>query len=96
LRLIHFGFDQAILVSSSLLLTARIVEGTPTHVFPLSGTASTKLPPGIPSLRQAQKSGTIKLKEIHPPGALARQGSTTKKDGIQRDWLTLTLRETLG
>jgi AAA family ATPase len=86
---------QAILVSSSLLLTARIADGAHGYVFPLSTTVSAKLPRGIPPLGKAQEVEVVKLKEISQTGGSALD-STARKGASRQGWLTHLLRETLG
>lgn len=63
----------------------------------MSGLASTtKLPPGIPSLRQAEEASSIRLREISSQdnGLKASRPSGTKSEHI--DWLRLAAREVLG
>ncbi|KAL9710865.1 AAA+-type ATPase [Leucoagaricus gongylophorus] len=83
--------QNSIVAPRSLQLTARLEYGQNTHVFPLSGTATSKLPPGIPSFRQAQEAMTIRLKEISTDDLSSRPIPLAKK----KDWLDLLLREHL-
>ncbi|KAG6856285.1 hypothetical protein H0H87_005895 [Tephrocybe sp. NHM501043] len=86
------ALTSSVLVPTSLRLTARVEEGDRVQVFGLSGATSPKPPPGLPSLRQLQEAGTIRLKEISsPPTNTLKHSPETK----QRDWLNLLLREHL-
>ena len=80
----------AIRVPTSLRLTARLEESDKVQVFPLSTTPA-KLPPEVPSLRQAKGAGTIKLKEVTSVEPLK---TTSEKE--RKAWLRLLLRESLG
>ncbi|KAG6811242.1 hypothetical protein H0H92_008412 [Tricholoma furcatifolium] len=95
-RGISVGFNadlvMAVVVPTSLRLTARLEVGDQVNVFPLSGAASSKLPAGLPSLRSLQEAGTIRLKEISGPASNVTSHSSESK---QRDWLNLLLREYL-
>lgn len=77
-------------MSTPLLLTARLKEGGKVRVHPLS---QSKLPPGLPSLRQIQEARTIRLRETSAVGQAKSHGA---EKGKQRDWLPLLLREALG
>ncbi len=89
----------AILVSPPLLLTAKVSQGAKVNIFSLD---APKLPPGIPSLRQAELAQIIRVKEV-PSRQNKTAGSSSKpnaKDsdsgkGRTRDWLTLLIREAL-
>lgn len=89
-----------VLVSVSLLLTAGLEAGQRARIIPLSGAAVMKLPPGTPSLRDVQDSGTIRLRELvaeNPaplPGSASGSGSNNTQ--VQNKWLTLATREVLG
>ena len=74
------------------LLTARLTLGQRVQIFPLSDKSSSALPPGLPSLRDIQEAGTIRLKEI----SSAPLASPNPPESKQRDWLRLLLRELLG
>ena len=84
-----------VLVSKSLLLTAGLSVGDTAHVFPLFGVGSNRLPPGLPSLRQAQEAGTIRLKEDLTANIIPVTESSSREHK-DRDWLDLALRELLG
>ncbi|KAH7927650.1 AAA-domain-containing protein [Leucogyrophana mollusca] len=84
--------QHSILVSSSLLLTARLAEGTRVQIFPLSSKAASKPPLGLPLLRDIQEASSIRFRE------LSRSSTKTQYTGAQgkgkrQDWLTLLLRE---
>lgn len=96
-------FDQphtmpltAVVVSCSLLLTAQLEAGQQACIFPLSGLASSKVPPGLPSLRTAQEAGTIRLKEVATNGSAPPGPAGNSDETKRRDWLNLLLRESLG
>ncbi|KAG6853114.1 hypothetical protein C0991_006804 [Blastosporella zonata] len=84
--------QDSVLVSTSLRLTAGLEEGHRVQVFALSGATSPKPPPGLPSLRQLQEAGIIRLREISSPPTNPTSHSAETK---QRDWLNLLLREHL-
>jgi AAA family ATPase len=84
---------SAVLASISLLLTAGLEAGQRACIFPYSGIASTKQYPRLPSLREVQEVGTIRLKELCiDHNTLPSQAIK----GLRRDWLTLAARELLG
>lgn len=53
-------------------------------------------PPGIPSIRQIQEAGTIRLKEILVHDHEVTSAPSGTRENKRRDWLNLLLRETLG
>lgn len=73
------------------------MEGDKVHLIALGGG---KLPPGVPSLRQAQEARTIRVREIFLSGAPRKNTATSKsvdpEKGKRRDWLPLLVREALG
>ncbi len=79
-------FLPAILVSSSLALTARLETGSRARLIPLTG-PKTSL--GVPSLRQAQEAVSIKLQEI------GSQYGDDKHTKNPKDWLALLVREVI-
>lgn len=85
-----------VLVSSSFLLTAGLTSGQRARVFPLSGLASVKLPPGIPSLRNVQEAGSIRLREILIGGRVPQVSIASGSNNQQPHWLNLAAREILG
>ncbi|KAF9448797.1 AAA family ATPase [Macrolepiota fuliginosa MF-IS2] len=88
--------QESIIIPSSLQLTARLESNQGVHLFPLSGTAPGKLPPGIPSLRQAQEAATIRLREIPSEETSSLPIlSGPSHESKRRDWLHLLLREYL-
>lgn len=86
--------QDSISVSSSLLLTARLSEGSRVKLYPLS--AAAKLPRGLPSLRQAQEAGAVVLAEVPDISNQAvRLSDKTKASEKRKDWLSLFVRELL-
>ncbi|KAI0783501.1 AAA family ATPase [Abortiporus biennis] len=85
---------NTICASTPLLLTAHLNEGDKVQIVPLN---LSKLPPGFPSLKNAQEARTVHLKETN---ASSRLSSATSKasegdKGKRRDWLPLLIREAL-
>ncbi|KIJ60305.1 hypothetical protein HYDPIDRAFT_117401 [Hydnomerulius pinastri MD-312] len=90
--------QNAILLSSSLLLTARLTEGNQVQIFPLAGKVANKATPFLPALRDAQEAKHIRLREIYrnPPVTISIHALSDDRDKAKRqDWLTLLLREHL-
>ncbi|KAG1739442.1 P-loop containing nucleoside triphosphate hydrolase protein [Suillus paluster] len=87
--------QDAILISSSLFLTARLKEGTKVQVFDLSDQGTGRLPPGLPTLRDVEEAGTIRLREISIKAPTSQDVANSQGKGKRRDWLTLILREYL-
>jgi AAA family ATPase len=83
------------LLSPSLLLTARLEEGSQVQVFPLHGKTANKHNSFLPSLRDAQEAGYIRLREISEGPTKSAQVDTPDS-GKRRDWLAILLREHLG
>ena len=79
-------------ISRSALLTAHIIEGASTFLYPLSSNP----PYGLPSANQIKKAGTVFLKEITSAQSQPRVHSQPRNKGKHRDWLVLLLREHLG
>ncbi|KAG8214815.1 P-loop containing nucleoside triphosphate hydrolase protein [Butyriboletus roseoflavus] len=86
--------QNVILLSPSLFLTARLEEGDPVRIFPLHGKAINKDNSFLPSLRDAQEAGYIRLREISRGPTKCAQGDTLGS-GKRRDWLAILLREHL-
>ncbi|KAI0642851.1 AAA family ATPase [Trametes meyenii] len=90
--------QDSILVSTSLLLTARVTPGAKVNLFSLD---APKLPSGVPSLRQAELAQTIRVKEVFGEKRVAISSAPTSSKspdtgkGKRRDWLTLLIRESL-
>ncbi|KAF4621779.1 hypothetical protein D9613_012097 [Agrocybe pediades] len=82
------------LLSRSFFLTAGLTAEDRVRIVPLSGSAVTKLPPGLPPLREAQEAGSIRLQEILT-NDLNRPSSSKDKKEQQDDWLSLAAREIL-
>lgn len=101
----HPNFFLRVLVlvveaTASLLLTARILDGSRVVVYSLSPQSTTKRLTWLPSLQGAQHAGIVQLREIDNNGIpLIVPNSGLKKisdNGKQRNWLTLLVRESLG
>ncbi|KAJ3572904.1 hypothetical protein NP233_g2773 [Leucocoprinus birnbaumii] len=90
--------QNSIVLPGSLQLTARLGIGQNVHVFPMSGLAISKHPPGIPALRSAKEATTIRVKEV-PTEDLSSLSSLSMASGSppskRKDWLNLLLREHL-
>ncbi|KAI9065950.1 AAA-domain-containing protein [Trametes sanguinea] len=91
--------QDSILVSPPLLLTARVTPGSKVNIFSLD---APKLPPGVPSLRNAEVAHTVRVKEVaddkRPAISPASASSSKSQDpgkGKRRDWLALLIRESL-
>ncbi|OSC98204.1 AAA family ATPase [Trametes coccinea BRFM310] len=91
--------QDSILVSPPLLLTARVTPGSKVNIFSLD---APKLPPGVPSLRNAEVAHTVRVKEVtddkRPAISPASASSSKSQDagkGKRKDWLTLLIRESL-
>jgi hypothetical protein len=85
----------AVLVSSSLLLTAKLASGAKIRVFPLSRTS--EVPLGLPLLRQVPEAGVIRLIETAGSGASTLSPARFPKGTAKkRDWIALLLKELLG
>ncbi|KAF8636220.1 hypothetical protein AX17_003706 [Amanita inopinata Kibby_2008] len=95
--------QDCIQIEMSLLLTARLKAGRHVTVYPLTGPAVPKLPPGITSFSHIKQAGGIRLKEVVETGqkaaprvASASSATSAAKNSKKReDWLHLLLRETL-
>lgn len=85
--------QDAVLVSSSLLLTARLEEGAKVQIFDMSDQSAGRFSPGLPAIRDVEEAGTISLRENSIRTRTMQANSQGK--GKHRDWLTLLLREYL-
>jgi hypothetical protein len=100
----HSYFFLLVLVvveaTASLLLTARILDGTKAVIHSLSAQSATKSLAWLPSLQDAQHANIVQLREIDTNGVpliVPNSGSQEISDnGKQRNWLTLLVRESLG
>jgi AAA family ATPase len=85
--------------TASLLLTARILDGTKAVIHSLSAQSATKSLAWLPSLQDAQHANIVQLREIDTNGVpliVPNSGSQEISDnGKQRNWLTLLVRESL-
>ena len=86
--------------AATLLLTARILEGSKVVIYPLSVRDAIQRSSWLPSLQAAQHADTIQLREIDASGVplispISGSQKTSDK-GKQRNWLTLLARESLG
>ncbi|PBK95802.1 AAA-domain-containing protein [Armillaria gallica] len=88
--------QESLVVSSSLLLTARLEAGQRARIVPLAGIAPSKLPPGLPSLRQVQDASTIRVHELLTENNQSTSSSASQAhDKKEKDWLALLIREVL-
>ncbi|KAK0244621.1 AAA family ATPase [Armillaria nabsnona] len=88
--------QESLVVSSSLLLTARLEAGQRARIVPLAGIAPSKLPPGLPSLRQVQDASTIRVHELLTENNQSTSSSASQAHGKkEKDWLALLIREVL-
>ncbi|KAG9315516.1 P-loop containing nucleoside triphosphate hydrolase protein [Chiua virens] len=87
--------QNAILLSPSLFLTARLQEGVQVQIFPLHGKGANKDNSLLPSLRDAREAGYIRLREASK-GSTVQSAQTDGPDsGKRRNWLEILLREHL-
>ncbi|KAH0832261.1 P-loop containing nucleoside triphosphate hydrolase protein [Lanmaoa asiatica] len=86
--------SSSILLSPSLFLTARLEEGSQVRIFSLYGKTTNKDNSFLPSLRDAQEAGYIRLHEISR-GPTKSVQTDTGDSGKCRDWLVILLREHL-
>ncbi|ETW82240.1 AAA ATPase [Heterobasidion irregulare TC 32-1] len=83
-------------VAPSILLTARVTEGSQIQLFSLSVSQSQKLVKWLPSLQHSFEAVTVRLIEVDASGAPSPPSKKVKDDkGKRRDWLTLLARESL-
>ncbi|KAH7885147.1 P-loop containing nucleoside triphosphate hydrolase protein [Phlebopus sp. FC_14] len=90
--------QNAISVSSSLLLTACLTEGRQVQIVPLPGKGLKRTSLFLPSLYDAREARHVRLRELSrslSADKSAQPSSGTRKDAKPRDWLTLLLRECL-
>ncbi|KAF9234685.1 P-loop containing nucleoside triphosphate hydrolase protein [Melanogaster broomeanus] len=91
--------QNAILLSPSLFLTARLTEGNQIQIIPLLGRSLNTATPCLPSLDDAQEARHVRLREIFGSLTSAIPSIRASSDGPdktkRRDWLTLLLREHL-
>lgn len=87
--------QDAVLISSSLFLTARLKEGAKVQIFDLSDQGVGRRPPGLPAMRDVEEAGTICLRENPIRTRTMQYTANSQGKGKHRDWLTLLLREYL-
>lgn len=87
--------QDAIFISSSLFLTARLKDGVKVQVFDVSDQGAGRPPPGLPSVRDVEEAGTICLREISIRPQTMQNMANSQGKGKHRDWLNLLLREHL-
>jgi AAA family ATPase len=85
-------------LATTLLLTARISEGSKAVIFHLGSINVATRPAWLPSIKEAHHADTVRLCKIDINGApvitsLSPKSSEKAKQG---DWLRLLLRESLG
>jgi hypothetical protein len=96
-----FGHHLVLVVvelATTLLLTARISEGSKAVIFHLSSINAATRPAWLPSLKEVHHADTVRLCKIDINGApvIASLSPKTSEKVKQRDWLRLLLRESLG
>lgn len=62
----------------------------------LNNLNGTNVPPGFPSLRQAQEPRIIRLCEVSTDGSFPQILPDAKNRGEHRDWLPILVKEALG
>ena len=82
---------EAIFVSSALLATAQLSEGSKARLYPMTG----KVPQWLPTIGRAVEARTIQLGEINHGDDLPKLKTSDGEKGKSRDWLPLLLREAL-
>jgi len=85
----------------SILSTARLAVGQYARIYPLTGPAMPKLPPGIPSFSSSKQASVVRLKEIIHVESKTAPWISSATNSIEnskkhKDWLNLLLREVLG
>ncbi|THH05291.1 hypothetical protein EW146_g9942 [Bondarzewia mesenterica] len=78
----------------SLLLTAKLREGSKVQLFPFNVPQGQKLKSWLPSFKQAREAGTVRLTEINSNESLLPPDNLKEKK-TRRDWLSLLVRESL-
>ncbi|KAI6045979.1 AAA-domain-containing protein [Pisolithus marmoratus] len=89
---------NSVLISRSLLLTARAIEDSQIRIFPLSGKPTSSATDWLPSLQNARQAKFVCLREIpgeNADGPFRPVLPETRGDEKRRDWLALSLREHL-
>lgn len=84
----------AIIIPSSFALTISLEFGQKARVFPLTGAASSKLPSGLPSVRETKEAASVHLREVHTKEVSS--SPVPSQELNRRDWFFLLLREYLG
>ncbi|KAF8340801.1 AAA family ATPase [Amanita rubescens] len=84
----------------SILSTARLAVGQYARIYPLTGPAMPKLPPGIPSFSSSKQASVVRLKEIINVESKTASWISSATNSIEngkkhKDWLNLLLREVL-
>lgn len=90
--------QNSLLVSRSLLLTARVKEGSQIQIFPLSGKLTGGATDWLPSLQNAREAKSVRLRETlreSAEGQFFPVSPEARGDEKRRDWLALSLREHL-
>ncbi|VDB92141.1 unnamed protein product [Peniophora sp. CBMAI 1063] len=84
---------EEVQASTSLLLTARVHDGTNVHILPLTTRPAL---PWLPTSKDVPSAESLKLHEVDAQGeaVVAKKNSRADK-GKGRDWLTLLVREML-
>ncbi|KAG2038831.1 P-loop containing nucleoside triphosphate hydrolase protein [Suillus americanus] len=87
--------QDAIFISSSLFLTARLKDGAKVQVFDVSDQGAGRPPPGLPTMRDVQEAAIICLRETSIRTRTMPNTANSQGKGKHGDWLTLLLREHL-
>ncbi|KAG6335316.1 hypothetical protein ID866_3779 [Astraeus odoratus] len=87
-----FVSHPGVLVSRSLLLTARVAEGSQVQITPVPTKPTSTATDLLPSLHNACKAKVIRLREIYHDTSVGKPAPSPPQG---RDWLVLSLREHL-
>lgn len=85
-------------MSRSLLLTARIAEGSQVQISRVPGKTVNGAGYWLPSLENAREAKLARLREIHEYASVGKSTpslSVRRKDEKLQNWLALVLREHL-
>lgn len=91
-------FLTAVVVSKSLLLTARVTEGSQVQIISVPGKAVHGAGYWLPSLQNIREAKLVRIRETHRYTAAEKSTPSLprrQEDEKVRSWLTLVLREHL-
>ena len=90
-------FLTAVVVSRSLLLTARVTEGSQVQIISVPGKAVHGAGYWLPSLQNIREAKLVRIRETHRYTAAEKSTPLPRRqeDEKVRSWLTLVLREHL-